>query len=269
MIRPTTDKRRPLSQSLSINNLHRLTGRKKEETKGDRKRDSKIENKRESKDLRRESKDLREKRDSRQLRSVTSSTPSVTTTNSDITMVQRRNKSMLLDDDKRKSKRFSINFMKFNESDSEDDKSTIDNSPFTQNNDSHSLNLSSIDTDSEKSPDQPKFPQNVERSGISKELSEYDTTVDSKKRTSNLSNIMEFVNQINYDFDDSFASRKRELLEMESNELNKFNRYYDYNIKLVGNGLIFGYFDEQADSTPLGLDDMDHSVFTESPYEES
>lgn len=159
--------------------------------------------------------------------------------------------------------------MKFNESDSEDDKSTIDNSPFTQNNDSHSLNLSSIDTDSEKSPDQPKFPQNVERSGISKELSEYDTTVDSKKRTSNLSNIMEFVNQINYDFDDSFASRKRELLEMESNELNKFNRYYDYNIKLVGNGLIFGYFDEQADSTPLGLDDMDHSVFTESPYEES
>lgn len=265
-------KRRPLSQSLSINNLHRLTpslSKSKDQSSANKShhRDSRI---------------------------ITSSTPTVTTTTSNATATgtvastnssstnssstnsnppttlprsRSKHRSMLLDDkelsEKRKSKRFSM-FMKFTEeTDSDnDDKSTIDNSPFTQNNDTFSLNMSTIsmDTDSEKSPDKLTFSANDVGKNPVKSTYNYDTSIDSKKRTSNLSNIMEFVNQINYDFDEGLVVNNRKLIQLEAHEVDKFNNPYDYNMRLVGNTFLFGYYDEQnGDGDSLGLEDIDYA----------
>lgn len=78
--------------------------------------------------------------------------------------------------------------------------------------------------------------------------SEYDISIELKKRTSNLSNIMEFIDLINY------GDVKRKLIKLESSIIEEFNQG-DYKVQPVSNMLLFGY--EHQPST-LDLDDINY-----------
>lgn len=121
------------------------------------------------------------------------------------------------------TKRFSL-FKPLDESDSERDDSTIDTSPFT-NNDHDNASLSLLAISLEPEPE-------------------------TKKRTSNLSNILEFVHQINFDQTAPLPRVEDEICRFE-----EFNKGESYGVKLVRGVLMMDFFEDDV----LGLDDVEEA----------
>ncbi|EGV60843.1 hypothetical protein PSN45_001364 [Yamadazyma tenuis] len=221
--------RRPLSQSLSLTNLHLFT-RSREPS-------------------------LSHTKSSAPLQNITN-----TAINTSRSRPAKQRYSSLFDKEnetrQRLHKRFSVNFKQVEDSDSDDETiKSINTSPFT-NNDMMSLNLSSITLeDEEPSKDKP-------------ELSKSELPKDDKRmsRMSNLSSILEFVHQINYDVAPPFGDPAKSKV-FEEVQIGQFNATSDYHIKLVHNAMLFQY-DEADIVDPLGLDDIDYAAVFAAPYHE-
>lgn len=240
-------KSRPLSQSLSINNLHGFSLKTKATVKADTKPvPSKITNIRNTENSNMKSikstniKSTNTKSTNTKSTNLkttntipstnikttntntnTKSSMNISTDSKDVTVKSSTIKRRDMKEEKRK-KRFSI--ISFIQPDS-------DSSPESIMDNKIDIDLQPIEMDDDTSIE-----------------SEYDISIELKKRTSNLSNIMEFIDLINY------GDVKRRLIKLESSTIEEFNQG-DYKVKPVSSMLLFGY--EHQPQT-LDLDDIDY-----------